>query len=109
MRGLSSQRCSAPGTHACGLQAAEADLCDAYEAGLLWDDLDIAESVEKCDVLACQAKRVLVAFAPDGSVRRRRPNGSVEPELLGRTHVGGNVRTCRWLSGPADDCVYEHP
>lgn len=130
-----------------GLQAAEADSCDAYEAGLLWDDLDIAESVEKRDVLACQVKRVLVGVReqalegeaaagvpqvaadqpgatlgtrpdlgrhwprtgdvpapftrgrvtcrpPDESVRRRRLYGSVEPELLGGTHVGGNVRTC---------------
>jgi hypothetical protein len=42
------------------LQAAEANACDAYEAGLLWDDLDIAESVEQRDIRACQVERVLV-------------------------------------------------
>ena len=43
-----------------GLQAAEADPGDANEAGLLRDDLDIAESVEQRDILACQVERVLV-------------------------------------------------
>jgi hypothetical protein len=41
-------------------QAAESHPCNADEAGLLRDDLHVAECVEQRDISACEVERVLV-------------------------------------------------
>jgi hypothetical protein len=73
------------------LQAAEPDSCDADKAGLLRDDLHIAQTLEELNVRAGQLKRVLVGVREE----------ALERVLPARVpHVAGDQPGATLRAGP---------